>query len=182
MNEKYNMDCLPSVYYNEGKLFFYDIATNLKEMWESNETIDFSLVESICMQMKIMEVMNLTFYAISMEDIYLLHYEKPIFVIINTHVVSFTNNAFTLRIPPVFKKEYLHFPGLMIKRLPLTCHKNSIYYTIGLIVYTFFFKTYPTWKGGYYGNDRVEEDIEKRKGTKIYYFLKRCFHGELFLI
>lgn len=183
IKEKYDLDCLPSMYYNKGNLVCYDVVTNLKELWETNQTIDLSLIESICLQMKIMEIMNLTFYAISMEDIYLLHYEKPIFIIVNDHVIQTKNNYFTIDFPPVFKKEYLHFPELIkVKRIPSTYHKSSIYYTIGLYVFSFFLKTYPVWDGEYLGEESVIRDIEKLRGTKIYYFLKRCFHGELFLI
>lgn len=162
------------------------VKTNLKEVWETNEKFDYlSFIECICLQMKIMEMLHLTFYAISMEDICIIDCDTPVFFIISNHLVS-TSDHFTLSVPPVFQKDYLHFPDLIkVKRIPCTFHKSSIYYTLGLILFSFYFKTYPVWNNVeniYYGDGKVMEDIEKIRGTKIYFFLKRCFQGELFFI
>jgi hypothetical protein len=134
-----------------------------------------------------------------MEDIYLLPGEKQVFVIINDHVIETIDNHFTLRFPPIFKKKCFHFPELIkVNRIPSTYAKSSIYFTIGVIIFAVFFKTYPVWNvkrkewetegeedeedEGENGKKSVIASLEKIRGTKIYYFLKRCFQGELFFI
>jgi len=179
IQEKYDFICLQSMHYRNGHLVIYDIATNLKEMWEEHQQLDVSFIECACIQLRIMETLGITFYAISMENIYLLDYEKPIFIIIGD-VIKLNNDKFTL-LAPSFKhpfEEYLFYPEMMKKKLPLTCHKSAIYYSIGLIVFTFKVG-YPEWKNGYYYDGiPITEYIVKIKG-KLYYFLKRCFQYEL---
>jgi len=121
-----------------------------------------------------------------MEDIYLLHYEKPIYVIISNDITELKHDLFSIIVPPVFshdKDEYLFFPEfLLMKKIPSTFHKSVIYYSIGLLVFAFLFGC-PMWKNGYYLEDVPLMDyIEKIKGTKLYYFLKRCFELELLYV
>lgn len=182
IKEKYDFFCLQSMHYRNEHLVIYDISTNLKEMWEYHSGLDISFIECICIQLRIMEMMGITFYAISMEDVYVLQYDKPIFIVIADVIKC--KDTFTL-ISPSFKHpfdEYLFYPEMMKKKLPCTCSKTAIYYTIGLIVFAFQFG-YPEWNNGYYfENVKVIDYIEKIKGCKLYFFLKRCFQYELFYI
>jgi hypothetical protein len=173
------------MYYNPPNLVLYDIKKNVKEIWEENEKIDHSFIECVIIQLRIMEKMGLTFFAISMEDIYLLHYEKPIYVIISNDIAELKQNIFTLSFP-VFsrdKDEYLFYPEMLrLKKIPARFHKSVIYYSVGLIVFSFLFGL-PTWKEEYYMDDvPIIEYIQKIKGTKMYFFLKRSFESELLFV
>jgi len=184
INQKYNFICLQSMYYNPPNLVLYDIKKSVKDIWEENEKIDHSFIECVIIQLRIMEKMGLTFFAISMEDIYLLHYEKPIYVIISNDIAELKQDFFTLSFPAFSrdKDEYLFYPELMrLKKIPARFHKSVIYYSIGLIVFSFLFGC-PTWKEGYYMDVPIIEYIEKIKGTKMYFFLKRCFESELLFV
>jgi hypothetical protein len=153
---------------------------NIKEVWENDEEIDIlSFIECITIQLRIMELMNITFFAISMEDIYLLSHEKPFYIILSKDIIKIKQNHFTFIYPPVFsrdKDEYLFYPELLqMKKIPQTFHKSVIYYSVGLIVFSFLFGC-PIWKEEYLmDNIPIVKYIEKIKETKQYYFLKRCF-------
>ena len=185
INQRYNFICLQSMYYNPPNLVLYDIEKNVKEIWEENGVIDRSFIECVIIQLRIMEKMGLTFFAISMEDIYLLHYEKPIYVIISNDIIDLKQNHFTLSFPSFSrdKDEYLLYPELLrLKKIPATFHKSVIYYSVGLIVFSFLFGC-PSWKEEYCLDDvPIAKYIEKIKGTKMYFFLKRCFESELLFV
>ena len=185
IHKKYDFICLQSMYYNQPNLVLYDVEKNVKEIWENKDEFDFlSFIECITIQLKIMESMNMTFFAISMEDIYLLHYEKPIYVVISNDVAAIKDDFFTFTIPISRNKdEYLFYPELMrLKKIPATFHKSVVYYSIGLIVFSFLFGC-PIWKEEYYLEDiPIIDYIEKINGTKLYFFLKRCFASELLFV
>lgn len=187
INKKYNFTCLQSIYYNSPNLILYDVEKNVKEIWENGEPVDIiSFIECVTIQLKIMEEMNITFFAISMEDIYLLHYEKPIYVIISNDTIKLNHDSFSFIVPPVFshdKDDYLFYPELVrLKKIPETFHKSVIYYSIGLIVFSFMFGC-PVWKEEYcVGDLPINKYIEKINGTKLYFFLKRCFENELLFV
>lgn len=171
MNKKYNICLKPH----------YD--QNVKEIWENGEKINvLSFIECIIMQLRIMEQMNITFFAVAMEDIYIFSHEKPVYIILSKDVANIEDNQITL-CPPVFsrdKDEYLFYPGLIqMTKIPQTFHKSVIYYSVGLIVFSFLFGC-PIWKEGYYLDGiPITEYIQKINETKMYYFLKRCFNYEL---
>jgi hypothetical protein len=186
IHKKYGFICLQSMYYNQPNLVLYDVEKNVKEIWENKDDFDVvSFIECITIQVKIMESMKMTFYAISMEDIYLLHYEKPIYVIMSNDIATLEDDFFTFTIPDFShdKDEYLFYPELMrLKKIPATFHKSVVYYSIGLIVFSFLFGC-PVWKEEYYLEDiPIIDYIEKIKGSKLYFFLKRCFASELLFV
>lgn len=170
----------------------YDVSLdvyerNVKDIWEDNEKIDIlSFIDCMTIQLRIMEQMNMTFFAISMEDIYLFSHEKPFYIILSKDIIELKNDKFTFSYPPVFsrdKDEYLFYPELLqMKSIPQTFHKSVIYYSIGLIVFSFLFGC-PVWDKKYYLDGiPIVEYIEKINGTKMYFFLKRCFHFELLYV
>ena len=186
INKKYGFICLQSVYYNPPNLVLYDIEKSVKEIWEYNHDFDvMAFIECVTIQLKIMERMNITFFAISMEDIYLLHYEKPIYVIISNDIATIKDDFFSLIVPTFShdKDEYLFYPELMrLKKIPATFHKSVIYYSIGLIVFCFLFGC-PMWNEEYYLEETpIIDYIEKINGSKLYFFLKRCFTSELLFV
>jgi hypothetical protein len=187
INKKYDFICLQSMYYNYPNLVLYDIEKNIKEIWENNEKIDIiSFIECVTIQLRIMEMMNVTFFAISLEDIYLLHYKKPIYVILSNDIIKINKNHYSFLTPPTLfrdKDEYLLPPELLrLKKIPATLHKSAIYYSIGLIVFLFLFGC-PIWTDNYYMDHiPVIKYIEKIKGTKLYFFLKRSFESELLYV
>ena len=160
---------------------------NIKELWENNEKIDIlSFIECITIQLRIMEIMNITFFAVSMEDIFLFSCEKPFYIILSNDIIDIKDNQITFLYPPIFsrdKDEYLFYPELLkMTNIPQTFHKSVIYYSIGLIVFSFLFGC-PSWKEGYYLDGIPIIEYIKRLGeTKIYYFLKRCFNYELLFL
>ena len=154
-------------------LLLEDLPT-LKDLWEDHKDINITtLIECICLQMNIMETLDMTFYAISMEDIYVC---DNIFVVLGKPI-KLTNNKFTFYSPPILdKKKYLHYPEFFDqKSIPCSFDKSVIYYSIGLIVLTCL-ASYPIFLNGvYYINDvPICSFLENIKG-KPYFFLKRCF-------
>jgi hypothetical protein len=153
----------------------------LKDLWEEDAPININvLIDCICLQMSIMEMVGITFYAISMDDIYLTN---GIFVMMGK-TIKLEKDSFTFLSPPLLdKKKYFHYPAFLIQKcLPCSFPKSSIYYSIGLIILCILVG-FPHLTGIEYSinDDSVSNAIEKTKG-KQYYFLKRCFAGELLFI
>jgi len=173
------MDIVLNIYKTEiSKKYKVDISLNqlptLKDVWEEYKQINISvLIECICLQMNIMETIGLTFYAISMEDIYVC---EGIFIICGK-TINIVKDKFTFRSPPILdKKKYFHYPEFLSqKTIPCSFDKTVIYYSFGLVVLTCL-SSYPTFTNGeYYINDEpIDKFVEKIEG-KIHYFLKRCF-------
>lgn len=158
-----------------------ELSRTLKDLWEEDAPLNINvLIDCICLQMNIMETVGITFYAISMDDIY---FTNGIFVMMGK-TIKLEKDSFTFMSPPLLdKKKYFHYPAFLIqKRLPCSFPKSSIYYSIGLII-LYLLVGFPQLKGTEYfiNDDTISNAVEKTKG-KQYYFLKRCFAGELLFI
>jgi hypothetical protein len=112
-------------------------------------------------------------------------------LVINKSIFKICNTAFLLPI----QKEHIHFyspittpyfynPKLLeLTTLPASIHYKTSYYSLGALTVFCLLNTYLL-----VGNDRMsDKDIERvltpYKGTKIYWFIKRCLQdNELLLI
>ena len=135
----------------------------LKYLWEEDTPINVNvLIECMCLQMTIMETVGITFYALSMDDIY---FTNNIFIMLGK-TIKLEKETFTFVTPPILdKKKYFHYPEFLSKKyLPCSFHKSNIYYSIGLIVLCFLVG-FPILKEGNYiiNNESIEDAIEKGK-------------------
>ena len=167
--------------FNKYNVLIDESNETLKDLWEEDAPININvLIDCICLQMDIMETVGITFYAISMDDIY---FTNGIFVMMGK-TIKLEKESFTFLSPPLLdKKRYFHYPAFLTQKcLPCSFPKSSIYYSIGLIILCLLVG-FPHLTGTDYSiNDHsVSNAIEKTKG-KQYYFLKRCFAGELLFI
>lgn len=149
-------------------------GSTLKELWEQHSEINISiLIKCICLQMDIMETIGVTFYAISMENIYECN---GVFIMLG-NTIKLKDDKFTFHSPPILdKKKYFHSPEfLRQKSIPCSFHKSVIYYSFGLIILYCLVGSPELINGEYCINDEpISHVVEKSKG-KYYYFLKRCF-------
>ena len=75
-------------------------CTTLKDLWEENVPINVTtLIKCFCLQMKIMEVVGITFYAISLEDIYQV---ENVFIILGK-TIPIKEERFFFHGPPVLE-------------------------------------------------------------------------------
>jgi len=167
--------------YKKYNVLIDETNETLKDLWEEDVPININvLIDCICLQMDIMETVGITFYAISMDDIYLTN---GIFVIMGK-TIKVEKDSFTFLSPPLLdKKRYFHYPAFLTQKcLPCSFPKSSIYYSVGLIILCLLVG-FPHLIGTEYfiNDDTINNAIEKTKG-KQYYFLKRCFAGELLFI
>ena len=151
-----------------------DTLDTLKYLWEEDKPININvLIDCICLQMAIMETVGITFYAISMDDIY---FTNNIFIMLGK-TIKLEKETFTFVTPPILdKKKYFHYPEFLSNKcLPCSFHKSAIYYSFGLIILCLLVG-FPILKEGNYiiNEEPIEDAIEKTKGRQ-YYFLKRCF-------
>jgi len=153
----------------------------LKDLWEEDAPININvLIDCICLQMDIMETVGITFYAISMDDIYFVN---GVFVMMGK-TIKLEKDSFTFFSPPLLdKKKYFHYPAFFTQKcLPCSFPKSSIYYSIGLIILCLLVG-FPRLTGSEYliNDEPICNAIEKTT-EKQQYFLKRCFAGELLFI
>lgn len=151
-----------------------DLNDTLKDLWEEHADINVKvLIDCICLQMSIMETVGITFYAVSMDDIY---FTNGVFIMMGK-TIKLEKETFTFLSPPLLdKKKYFHYPEFLSQKyLPCSFHKSVIYYSIGLIILCILVGFPILSDTEYYINDEpIAVAIEKTKG-KQYYFLKRCF-------
>jgi len=174
------MDIVLKIYKNDirkkynKEISSLDDLPSLKDLWEDHKPINITiLIECLCLQMNIMETIGITFYALSMEDVYVC---DNIFIALGK-TIKINDNKFTFYSPPILdKKKYLHYPEFLNqKNIPCSFDKSVIYYSIGLVVLTCL-ANYPILiNGEYYINDQPITDFIKTIKEKNYYFLKRCF-------
>ena len=179
------MDHVLTIYkneiYNKYNVLVDETNETLKDLWEEDKKINVNvLIDCICLQMSIMETVGITFYAISMDDIY---FTNGIFIMMGK-TIKLDNETFTFLSPPLLdKKKYFYYPEFLTQKyLPCSFHKSVIYYSIGLILLCILVG-FPVLRGtDYFINDEpIFDAIEKTKGRK-YYFLKRCFASNRELI
>jgi hypothetical protein len=159
--------------YKRYKVEILESTETLKDLWEEHCEINVNvLLDCICLQMSIMETVGITFYALSMDDIYITN---GIFIMMGK-TIKLDNETFTFLSPPILdKKTYFHYPEFLSQKyLPCSFHKSSIYYSIGLIILCILVG-FPILDDKYTINDKSVSDAIKNTKGKQYYFLKRCF-------
>ena len=184
------MKQLTSSIYNEDKDAIFILAETvetLKDYLMQQSRIRISDSKCINMiyyltnQILFLQNQGYCIYGIDIDDI----------IVINTSIFKICNTAFLLPI----QKEHIHFyspiklpyfynPELLeLTTLPASIHYKSSYYSLGALLIFCLLNTYLL-----VGNDPMnDKDIERvltpYKGTKIYWFVKRCLQDkELLLI
>ena len=127
---------------------------------------------------------NKSFYVYSLENLIVVDDNKFIYLS-NEHLMDINmNEQITFYYPFSQNEEFLSPELLNIKELPCNIHYKNIYYSLGyLIIYCIKGNIDFTIFREQYEIDKKDEsiidnlllnEIEEIKGTKIYYFLRRC--------
>jgi hypothetical protein len=156
---------LKTFYYREKNVFrIYNEHCNLSS-YEMDPTNVPRFIDCMCIQLNLLESFGYTFSTIKMEDIIVIEPTNPIFMVIRP-IEKIVDDH--IEITTIEKHDFMQ-PG--ITHIPARIHKSSVYYCIGLFVFLFLFHYPPI------------TEIESIKGTRIYYFMKRCFESKyLFFI
>jgi hypothetical protein len=141
-------------------------AFSIEKLILENINYEMSLEMIYCLssQQKILEKLGYTFFSFHPEDIIMIN--NKYFICINEkHICLLKNDCFSLQIP--FSKNNFCSPELMeVENIPNhSINKLSFNYSLASFIYFCFFREK-------YRDREKENNLEKIKNTKLYWFFK----------
>lgn len=141
-------------------------AFSIEKLILENINYEMSLEMIYCLssQQKILENLGYTFFSFHPEDIIMIN--NKYFICINEkHICLLKNDCFSLQIP--FSKDNFCSPELLeVENIPnYSVNKLSFNYSLASFIYFCFFREK-------YRDREKENNLEKIKNTKLYWFFK----------
>lgn len=141
-------------------------AFSIEKLILENINYEMSLEMIYCLssQQKILENLGYTFFSFHPEDIIMIN--NKYFICINEkHICLLKNDCFSLQIP--FSKDNFCSPELLeVENIPnYSVNKLSFNYSLASFIYFCFFREK-------YREREKENNLEKIKNTKLYWFFK----------
>jgi hypothetical protein len=141
-------------------------AFSIEKLILENINYEMSLEMIYCLssQQKILENLGYTFFSFHPEDIIMIN--NKYFICINEkHICLLKNDCFSLQIP--FSKDNFCSPELLeVENIPnYSVNKLSFNYSLASFIYFCFFREK-------YREKEKENNLEKIKNTKLYWFFK----------
>jgi hypothetical protein len=141
-------------------------AFSIEKLILENINYEMSLEMIYCLssQQKILEKLGYTFFSFHPEDIIMIN--NKYFICINEkHICLLKNDCFSLQIP--FSKDNFCSPELLeVENIPnYSVNKLSFNYSLASFIYFCFFREK-------YREREKENNLEKIKNTKLYWFFK----------
>jgi len=129
-----------------------------------NYEMSLEMIYCLSLQQKILEKLGYTFFSFHPEDIIMIN--NKYFICINEkHICLLKNDCFSLQIP--FSKDNFCSPELLeVENIPnYSVNKLSFNYSLASFIYFCFFREK-------YRERERENNLEKIKNTKLYWFFK----------
>lgn len=132
-------------------------------------------IENISKQMIFLKENGYAFSGFDIEDILVV--DEDIFMVVCGEYICSIGDFSSLYFYTPFKKPAFSNPELLeISSLPSSIHYRSSYYSLGTLIVFCFFNQYLLVGNEYKTLEEIEIMLDPIFHTKLYWFLKRCFH------
>ena len=132
-------------------------------------------IENISKQMFFLQQNGYALSGFDIEDILVV--DEDIFILVSGEYVYPIGDFSSLYFYTPFKKPAFSNPELLeVSSLPSSIHYKSSYYSLGALIVFCFFNQYLLVGNEYKTLEEIEILLHPIFHTKLYWFLKRCFH------
>jgi hypothetical protein len=135
------------------------------------------MLDQLTKQILYLKKYDYGFYGLNIKDILVIN--KNHFIIVNSVFLQPIIKEHIHFFSPIQRPYFLDPQLFKLTKLPSTIHYKCIYYSLGVLLVFCLFNNYLLVGNEEKSETEIENILLPIKYTKIYWFLKRCFHIDI---